>query len=296
MAIPRQENLRYGVFALLLPLCVFCSMASAPVASVPTPETLQQRLGAVSTLIETSSGAKQVESSGIPAAVSRRIAARVLHRAAEAAFRDGDNAGALTLLGEASRVMFEAVRVAAPEQVNADKQRRDFEARLESTKALLEAQKRIGKEKGLLKSDEFVREAEELLTRANSMAARGEIAQARITLDQSYLAIKAAVRGMRSGETLVRSLNFANKAEEYHYEIDRNDTHLLLVNVLLAEKRGSNTVDAMVLRALEEAARLRKSAELSADKRDFENGVRELEDSTRELVRAIRGAGVYIPG
>jgi len=192
--------------------------------------------------------------------------------------------------------MFEAVRLAAPEQVAAGKERRDFNSRLESTKALIEAQKRIGTEKGRVKADEVGGNAEVFLVRAEKLAADGDLAAARVALDQAYLTVKAAVRGMRSGDTLVRSLNFANKSEEYDYELDRNDTHLMLVNILLTEKRASASIDAMVKRALDEAGRMRKSAEASAAMQDFNGGVRFLEDSTRELVRAIRGAGVYIPG
>jgi hypothetical protein len=33
-----------------------------------------------------------------------------------------------------------------------------------------------------------------------------------------------------------------------------------------------------------------------ATKKDYEAGIQLLEESTKELVRAIRGAGVYIPG
>lgn len=265
-------------------------------AGVPSRETLQQRIGAMSTLIETSSGAKQVDSSANPAAQSRRTVARVLFRAADAAFREGDLASTSSLLDEASRAMFEAVRLAAPEQVAADKDRRDFNARLESTKALIEAQKRIGREKGRNKADEGSGNAETFLARAEELALGGDLAGARLALDRAYLTVKAAVRGMRSGDTLVRSLSFASKAEEYHYELDRNDTHLMLVNILLAEKRANVTIDAMVKRALNEAGQSRKSAEASAIKQDFDGGVRFLEESTRELVRAIRGAGVYIPG
>jgi hypothetical protein len=41
---------------------------------------------------------------------------------------------------------------------------------------------------------------------------------------------------------------------------------------------------------------LRKTAEEQAAKREFDAAVKTLEESTRELVRAIRAAGVYIPG
>jgi hypothetical protein len=52
----------------------------------------------------------------------------------------------------------------------------------------------------------------------------------------------------------------------------------------------------MVQKYLEQAAALRTSSEGAAAKKDFEGAIRLLEDSTKELVRAIRGAGVYIPG
>lgn len=282
--------------ALMTIVWAWGTFAIAQTTNIPSRETIQQRLGAVSTLIETSSGAKQVESSGNATAGSKRTAARVLWRTADAAFRDGDNASASSLLDEAAKAMFDAVRQAAPEQVTAVKDRRDFDARLESTEALLVAQKRIAKEKGIRTADEFIREAEELLKRANSLASSGELKPARAVLDQAYQSVKAAVRGMRSGDTLIRSLTFANKEEEYHYEIDRNDTHLMLVNILLAEKRANATMDAMVQRFLDQAAQQRKAAEAFASKRDFDSAVRSLEDATRELVRAIRGAGVYIPG
>ena len=46
----------------------------------------------------------------------------------------------------------------------------------------------------------------------------------------------------------------------------------------------------------EQAAALRVNAEAMAKRKDFESGIKLLEDSTKELVRAIRSAGVYIPG
>jgi hypothetical protein len=257
---------------------------------------VQQRLGAVSTLVESSSGAKQVESSGSAAAQFRRTAARVLYRSAETAFRDGDYATASNLLDEAAKAMFDAVRLSAPEQVAAAKERRDFDARMDSARALLEAQKRIGKEQGKAKAGEYVRQAEDYLAQATKLAAAGDLKAARPLLDKAYLAVKVAVRGMRDGDTLVRSLSFADKEEEYRYELDRNDTHLMLITMLLAEKRASASIDTMVQNALDAAGRQRKIAEAQAQKREFEPAIHSLEDSTRELVRAIRSAGIYIPG
>jgi uncharacterized protein (UPF0332 family) len=70
----------------------------------------------------------------------------------------------------------------------------------------------------------------------------------------------------------------------------------MLIKVLLEEKRQSGSTDKMVQGYQDKAAEFRRQAETSASKKDFENAIQLLEQSTAELVRAIRSAGVYIPG
>ena len=45
-----------------------------------------------------------------------------------------------------------------------------------------------------------------------------------------------------------------------------------------------------------EAAALREDAEVAAGKEEYVEAIELLEESTKELIRAIRSAGVYIPG
>jgi hypothetical protein len=112
-----------------------------------------------------------------------------------------------------------------------------------------------------------------------------------VTVDQAYLVAKAAIGSMRDGDTLVRSLSFATPEDEYRYEVDRNDTHRMLLDVLLDPARAPQASAAA-----QKSAALRAQADGVAKSGDFAGAVRLLEDSTRELVRAIRAAGVYIPG
>ena len=266
--------------------------ASAP----PARDQVERRVTSTAFLVEQSSAALQVDASGNREARERRDKALAALDQARAALAAGDVMLAHRLVDSAARTMMEAVRMSAPEQVNASKDRSDFDARLSSTRALIDAQKRIAAEKGSgVRNAELVQRIEAMVTEAQGQATAGRLADARRTLDQAYGASRAAIGGMRGGDTLVRSLHFASKEEEYVYEIDRNDTHRMLVQVLLQDKRGGSS-DAMVDRALESSAKLRSQAEKQAGWREFEAGVRTLEESTRELVRAIRGAGVYIPG
>jgi len=269
-----------------------------PARAPETKEQIERRLASVSTLLESSSGAKQIESSGNAEAQAQRTKAREMHKQAEAAYQKGDLPTASRLLDEASKTMFGGVRQAAPEQVTAEKKQRDFDNRLESVKALLSAQKRISTEKKLgTKGAETTAKIEAQIREAQALAAAGKIDEGKAALDKVYVVTRASIETMREGDTLVRSLNFATKEEEYHYEIDRNDTHKMLVKVLLEEKRASNpNLESMVQKYVEQAAALRANAEGMAAKKDYEGAIKVMEDSTKELVRAIRGAGVYIPG
>ncbi len=270
---------------------IAAAQAAAPSMEVDR-EQIERRLIAVGTLIDKSTAARQIEASRDARAIEKRERARQIHRDAQQAYASGDLARASRLLPEASVQMFEAVRLAAPEQVTADKARADYGARLESVRSLLAAQKRISAEKGApAGSADATREIERTVAEAERLVG-SDVSAARATLDRAYLVAKAAIGSMRGGDTLVRTLNFATPADEYRYELDRNDTHLMLIDVLLKEKRRQASADGYI----EKARALRVQAETQAARGDHARAIGLLEDSTRELVRAIRGAGVFIPG
>jgi hypothetical protein len=264
--------------------------AAAPKVEV-SRESIEKRLTSVATLVEKSSAARQIESSGDASAIEKRNEARRMHAEALAAFNGGEDSRASQLLTRASALMFEAVRLAAPEQVSGPKAQKDFETRLESVKSLLAAQKRISAEKPVQGSGETTQTIERLVAEAQRLAP-GDLTRARASLDQAYLVARAAIGSMRGGDTLVRTLTFASKEEEYRYEVDRNDTHQMLIQLLLKEKSGTAGVQDFVSRARE----LRGRAENASRGGDWTGGIHLLEESTRELVRAIRTAGIYIPG
>jgi hypothetical protein len=186
------------------------------------------------------------------------------------------------------------VRLARPEQVEGVKAERDFRARLDSARALLAAQQRITQEKGrTAEAVAATRQIETLIGQAEQRAAAGRIDEARPLIDRAYLSARVAIEGMRRGDTLVRSLQFGSPREEYDYEVDRNDTHRMLIQVLLADRKDAA---AAMQGPLERAAALRGEAEAAAGRGEHTLAIQRLEASTRELVRAIRAGGVYIPG
>lgn len=312
MFCSRVFMLPRNIFAVTLLLS--SAAAAEPAAGTPNQESAASRLAAsrdhadkeqiakrlesVQHLLETSASARQIEASKNPQAIALREDARGLYNSARAAYNEGALQKAGLLLDETSKVMFKAVGVAAPESVTARKVETDFKLRLQSVDALLAAYKRIATEKPDAKGiGKIIAHVEKSLSEATKLADAGKYAEGRAELDRAYVSLKSGVRGLREGDTLVRSLDFASKEEEYRYELDRNDTHQMLITMLLEERRAaspelSRQVSTFVGRAKE----LRAKAEASAAAKDFADAIKLLEDSTTELVKAIRNAGVFIPG
>lgn len=115
-------------------------------------------------------------------------------------------------------------------------------------------------------------------------------------LDSVYEDAKLELERLREGETLVRSLKFANAQEEYLYELDRNDTHQMLLKVLLSEQQSGPAGQRMVEGYVEQSRQLRAKAEGEAGNGAYKQAVKSLEEATKYLQRAIRSSGVYIPG
>ena len=290
--------------ALVLSLAVVYSVAGAPSAEPKKPPlaavtdaSVESRIGNLTNLIKSSSGADRVEQSGNPDALAHKRKAEERLQAAIGLHEAGRLDQANATLDEATREMFEAVRIAGAGRQKVDKQAADFEQRKRSVEVLVDALERISQEKGEGASVAATVEAVKRdVNQAVALKEGGDLAGGRKELDRAYVRAKEEIESLRGGDTLVRSLEFESKEEEYHYEIDRNDTHKMLVKVLLEERMKQPSVSKQVNQFLDKSRQLREKAESEAGRGDFDKAVETLEASTRELVRAIRSAGVYIPG
>jgi tetratricopeptide (TPR) repeat protein len=264
----------------------------------PQSAASNARVQSVGKLITTSKAAKQIEMSANPEAMAKRDEARALYRQAVEAFNAGDQKSGNELLTKSSRTMFEAVRMAGTEEALKKKHERDYQTRLESVVALTDTHTRISQEKGTLSENGALLEiVDNKLAEAKSLHDAKKLVEARKVLDEAYAAAKMAIEQVRGGETLVRTLHFETKEQEYHYEVDRNDTHRMLVDMLLQEKIQANaSLKTMVEKFMDKAAKTRATAEQQAASGDYEAAVETMERATKEIVRAIRSAGIYIPG
>ncbi len=269
----------------------------AEAAKPPGKITYEDRVQFVETLIYKSSAAKQIDSSANPEAIAHRDLAKSHFEKAKNAHAAGNSELANEELVKASKTMFEAVRMAEKETFTAHKKKKDYQDRLDSVNALMEAHDRVSDEKGQQADGKELRTiVREKIQTANTHMQNEEYDLARSALDEAYVAAKISINSLRGGDTLVRSLNFETKEDEYHYEIDRNDTHKMLLKILSKDGEGGPKPGSMASEFMEEAEKLRNQAEKEASEGKHEQAIKTLEESTKNLVRALRGSGIYIPG
>jgi hypothetical protein len=285
----RSIPARAWACAALVALCVALPAQGA--------SPVEQRIANVERLVGQSSGVKQVEGSGNADAKARLAEARALIEQAKADHAAGNAEAANRRLGEATRTLMEAVRLTGTPAAVSAKHQTDFDRRKRSVDALVEAMERIGREKGAdAQVAKAVGSVREMTARADALRDAGRVDEGQALLGAAHEVAAREVETLRGGDTLVRTLTFASKEEEYHYELDRNQTHEMLLRVLVEERQGGKGLNAMARKFVTEARALRGEAEDNARGGRYENAVKRLESSTGQLIRAIRSSGIYIPG
>ncbi|MBF0173252.1 MAG: hypothetical protein HQL83_07385 [Magnetococcales bacterium] len=171
----------------------------------------------------------------------------------------------------------------------------NFEARLKTVDALTIALDRIIKEKNAGKEvQDASSQVHQYMEEARKLVGAGALDQGRNVLDKAYVIVKANIVQLRHGDVLVKILHFASAEEEYIYELDRNDTYRMLIGLLIEE--AFDAMDPMIKKLIIQSAELRRQADQQGKAGHFEQAIKTLEDSTMELIKAIRGSGVNIPG
>ena len=296
----RTPNLLAMVLTTVLALPGLCGAATAEKRAPEfsnTQEAVESRLDNVRRLVKTSSGARRIEASGNTAAEAKRAVAQRHLDEAEAAFKRGDMTATQNALQRATEEMFAAVRTIGTGKSGVDKQKRDFDSKEESVNVLLNAVERVAKEKGGMSAvQQRAAQIRKRAVAARALEDQGKLAEARSQLDAAYEEAKLELEKLREGETLVRTLEFANDEEEYHYELDRNDTHQMLLKVLTTERKSDPGKQKLIDGFVGKSRALRQQAESEANAGAYDKAVGRLEEATKYLQRAIRSAGIYIPG
>ena len=287
-----MSKLFLKIFLLIALLSIYGLAQSAA-----SKDSIASRLHNMSKLLHESSGARQVIDSSNSEAKQKHQQALELYRQASEKFDKGANDDATELLNQSTRSMFEAIKMATPVSLTDDINIKNYAQRKQSVMALRDAFNRISDETNESDSKQKINDQlKQLIARADELLGKGDSTEARTELDKAYHLLKVSIESIRAGQTLVRSLQFETKEEEYHYEIDRNDTHNMLIQLLVDGKEKSDYSKTQITKFVEQAKVLRQQADAYAGDGAYEVAIGLLEQSTKQLVRAIRSAGIYIPG
>lgn len=255
-----------------------------------------QNIGFVEKLIHESAAAKQILQGDNAEALALREKALSQLEDAKSALQQGNNEAVADALNKAKKNIFMAMRLVGGKAVK-NKRQENFNKKRQGLEALLVAHQRIRKEN---EQDNGTAETEAhthtQMQQAQTHYDKGELVEAQTILNDAYLSLKISLAQLRDGKRLVRSLHFETREEEYLYEIRRNDTHNMLINTVLKEKRADPRFGKLMDIPLNAAEKRRAEAEQQAADGNFEDAIKTLEESTKLIIRAIRMAGIFIPG
>lgn len=136
-----------------------------------------------------------------------------------------------------------------------------------------------------------VDQASESAARAAAAGRHGDAAK---LLAEAYRVAVAAVSQLRAGQTVTLALKFDTPADEYAYEIKRNHSHEILVDMMISEGRAEGQKRALVDRFVAENKRLALQAEKEARAGDYKAAITTMEQATGALVRALQSVGMPV--
>ncbi len=291
-----KSRLKIPVLAALFWAVSFFTPYSFAAAEV-TAEGLKKSLAMNESLLTKSSLVRNVKEVGLPQVSETLEKALSFHKIALKRLSKNDLTGSLKARDESLRLLMLASRLAHQATGFAEESSKaSYDKKLKSVEGLLAAHKRItdansdsGTEKKLQQS------IAELLVSSKKNAEQQKYEEAFSSLSKAYFLIASSINTQRSGQTLIRSLDFATEKEAYEYEFGRYENYQMLVNMMIDERKAFKR-DARTKPFFDEAARYQSQAEELAKQGQYTKAAELIEKASKSLVNLLRDSGVHIPG
>ncbi len=172
----------------------------------------------------------------------------------------------------------------------------DYESKKKSIEGLLQAHQRItALNSDLVKETELQKKIKPLLRKSNELAQKHLFREAKSLLDEAYIMIVSSIKSQRTGQTLVRSLDFKTDQEAYEYEIGRYENYKMLVNMMIDE-RHAFARDERTQPFFDQANDFYQQAQALAAQKKYGQAAHMVEQASKSLVNLLRNMGIYIPG
>ena len=260
-------------------------------------ETVRQKATLLENLTTDSVSARTIGQSGDAAAKMALAEARQLITEAKGHLGKGELAQADAKLNTALELVNAQTKKVSKGRIDGEHAVAAYDKRIKSVRAFIEAYERVARQEqasstGKGRGAHFLAQVDA----ATAAAQRSDYDQANSILKSVYLDITKQLKEWRDGHTLVKSLNFATQKDEYIYEIDRNDSHIMLLKLAQQDLPPLPGAGNYIVGLREEAKKLRDRSEQAANSGDYKSAIDLLEQSTSRLLNAIRMSGLFVPG
>lgn len=137
--------------------------------------------------------------------------------------------------------------------------------------------------------------AKKRLEQADALFQKEKFAEANLQLVSIYEDVVVIVSEARRNQSIVYRLDFDTPADEYAYELERNKSYEILLDIAVAQKENPDTVLRSFIRKLViQSQELREKAKGQAANGDHVKAIGTLEEATRHLVRALRSCSIMV--
>ena len=132
------------------------------------------------------------------------------------------------------------------------------------------------------------------MEQALALARADRYIEANRQLDQALVLLLKDASARLVGHTIVYDRRFANRREEFDFELDRHRSFERLVPLALVEFRPGPEARVLIDRYVAQARELRERGEAQVD-RDAMAAIKNVVDGTDSLRLALRAAGLVVP-
>ncbi len=137
-------------------------------------------------------------------------------------------------------------------------------------------------------------ELDQLMLEAEKLARNGKYEEAVTKLSALAAELETELVRLRHQQTLVHELKFETLEEEYAYELERNLSYAMLLQMAISGE-GMHPVASQQPKILQANESERERAERVAVSGDAAQALKIIEAATDKLVHALRETGMYLP-
>lgn len=289
--------LNMSIFTALFWAVSFFVMPYTVAGGVVTEEGVKKSLAMNENLLTNSSLVRNIKKVNLPQVSEALEKALTFHKMAVKKVAAGDLSASVEARDESLRLLMLASRLAHQASGFVEKKaKKDYEKRIKNIQGLLAAHKRITDDNSAFdKERQLQKEVSLLITSAQESEAKQKYKEAISSLDKAYLIVANSIKSQRTGQTLVRSLDFATEEEAYEYELGRYENYQRLVDMMIDERRAFKR-DERTRAFFDEANRYQVKAEDLVQEGQYKEAAKLIEKASKTLVNLLRDSGIHIPG